>query len=190
MTVHCSALRSDKGAVLIAGTPGAGKSSAARKLIEKGLRLMADDVAAARFENNECMIYPAFPFQKLCSNEIDKRGIDRKTLIYINEDKDKYLVPVRDIFESEPAKLRAFFYIIKGQMEELKIQKLTGFDCFVSIKDNLFLHKLRGDWETIPEVINLCMKIASSCPVYIIVRPEHEDTLDAITDKMMELLQD
>ncbi len=188
LTIHCSAISTEKGAVLISGTPGAGKSSLAGKLLESGLKLMADDVAGISFDNNECMVQPAFPYQKLCSNEIDKKGLNKKTLVYINEDKDKYLVPVTNIFEYNPQKLRFFFFIIKIPTEKLSITKLTGFDCFLAIKENLFLHKLHGNWESSPEIINQCMKIAASCPVYLIARPENADTLDEIYKNVINLL--
>lgn len=187
MNIHCSAIVFDEKAVLIAGTPGAGKSSAARRLIESGWRLMADDVAAARIEGDDCMIYPAFPFQKLCSNEVKARELDLEELIYINEDKDKYLVPVKDIFEASPKKLTYFFYIVKAPVEKLMIEKMTGFNCFMTIRNNLFLHRLTGTWETEQEVINQCMAIASKCSIYLIVRPEGQDTLGEIADKIKEL---
>ena len=188
LTIHCSAIATDSGAVLISGTPGSGKSSLAGKLLEHGYKLMADDVASVRFDNDKCMVYPAYPYQKLCSNEIDKRALDKSKLIYINETKDKYLVPVDDIFESKPHQLKALFYIIKAPVEELTFKKLSGFDCFMSIKDNLFLHRLKGKWETTPEVINQCMKIASGCDVYLIVRPENQDTLNEIYRNIIEFV--
>ena len=188
LTIHCSALATDSGAVLISGTPGAGKSSLAGKLLEHGYKLMADDVASVRFDNDKCMVYPAYPFQKLCSNEVEKKALDKNRLIYINEDKDKYLVPVDDIFEAKPHQLKAFFYIIKAPVEELTIKKLSGFECFMSVKDNLFLHRLKGNWETTPEVISQCMKIASECDVYLIVRPDGKDTLDEICRNVINLI--
>lgn len=188
LTIHCSAIATKNGAILISGTPGTGKSSLANKLLENKYKLMADDVAGIHFCNENCMIYPAFPFQKLCANEIDKKNLNKNDLIYINEDKDKYLFPVNDIFEHNPRKLEAFFYIIKAPVKRLTINKLSGFDCFISIKDNLFLHKLRGEWENTPEVINLCMKVASCCPIYLITRPENIDTLEEINQDVLKII--
>lgn len=189
LTIHCSAIATETGAVLISGTPGAGKSSLAGKLLEHGYKLMADDVAAIHFIDDKCMVHPAYPFQKLCSNEVEKRALDKSKLIYINEDKDKYSVPVDDIFEPIPHQLKAFFYIIKAPVEELTFKKLSGFECFMSVKENLFLHRLKGNWENTPEVINQCMKIASGCNVYLIIRPENKNTLAEISNKIVESLQ-
>ncbi len=189
LAIHCSAITNNAGAVLISGTPGAGKSSLAGKLLEHGYKLLADDVAAIRFKDDKCLVYPAYPFQKLCSNEVENRALDKSKLVYINEDKDKYLVPVDDIFEPIPLQLKAFFYIIKAPVEELTFKKLSGFECFMSVKENLFLHRLKGNWENTPEVISQCMKIASGCDVYLIIRPENKNTLAEISNKIVESLQ-
>ncbi len=188
LTIHCSAIATDNGTVLISGTPGAGKSSLAGKLLKHGYKLMADDVAAIRFVEGKCLVYPAFPFQKLCSNEVEKHKLDKDTLIYIDEDKDKYLVPVTDIFESHPRKLKSFFYIVKAPVCSLTIRKLSGFECFMSVKENLFLHRLTGKWETTPEVITQCMKTASMCDVYLITRPKNTDTLEEISQEVINLI--
>lgn len=188
LTIHSSAIATDSGAILIAGTPGAGKSSLAGRLLGHGYKLMADDVAAIRIVDDSCIVYPAFPYQKLCSNEIEKRKLDKNTLIYINEDKDKYLVPVSGIFESTPQKLKAFFYLVKAPVNELVIRKLSGFECFLSIRDNLFLHRFSGKWETAPEIITQCMKSASVCDVYLITRPENLNTLEEISQKIITLI--
>ena len=189
LTIHCSAITNNAGAVLVSGTPGAGKSSLAGKLLEHGYKLLADDVAAIRFKDDKCLVYPAYPFQKLCSNEVEKRALDKSRLLYINEDKDKYLVPVDGIFEPTPHQLKAFFYIIKAPVEELTFKKLSGFECFMSIKENLFLHRLKGNWENTPEVISQCMKMASGCDVYLIIRPERKNTLDKICENVITTIQ-
>ena len=149
---------------------------------------MADDVAAVCNVDDTCIVYPAFPYQKLCANEIEKRKLNKENLIYINEDKDKYLVPVGSGFESEPKKLKTFFFIIKAPVDKLSVQKLSGFDCFMAIKENLFLHRLKGAWTTLSEVINQCMKIAAGCQVYLVTRPENIDTLDALSKKVLEIV--
>ena len=43
--IHCSAVAGEKGAVLIAGESGAGKSTVTCGLLERGYRLLADDMA-------------------------------------------------------------------------------------------------------------------------------------------------
>ena len=187
LAVHCSAVCEpeglDEGAILIAGESGAGKSTITRRLLEQGYRLMADDVAAVKMEDN-AFVYSAFPYQKLCRNEIKKRNFCMEELIYIGEDKDKFLVPVKDAFVRSPQKLKFMVYMVITEKTEVQVQKLKGIAQLIAFKNNLFLHRLRGDWENDPGVLDLCLTIAADCPVYVISRPENKDTIDEILNNI------
>ena len=200
LAIHCSAVAiPDKdrnggfepaGAVLISGVSGAGKSSLTRKLLERGYRIMADDVAAVKFDGEKDMVFPAFPYQKLCRNEVDSRKLDHDGLIYIDEDKDKFLVPVGDVFVSEPQTLKLMAFLTVGDVKKVTIRKLTGFEQFLGFNNSLFLKVLKGPWENFPEVINLSMKLASKCPVYQIVRPFEGDSQNIIADKLETIISE
>ena len=175
LAIHCSAVvdatREGESAVLIAGEPGAGKSSTTRKLIEEGYKIMADDVAALTVSEEGAYVYPAFPYQKLCRNEVKSTDLDLDDLIYINEDKDKFLVPVKDKFVSSKRPVGFMAFLTVENVNEVKVKKMTGMDQLFAFKHNLFLHRLSGDWENNPKLGQLCLLAASKCPVYIIARP-------------------
>jgi len=146
LAIHCSAVCQDReseddGAILIAGEPGAGKSSLTKKLLEEGYKIMADDVAAVRLED-EVNVYPAFPYQKLVRNEVEKRGLNKDELIYINEDKDKFLVPVGNAFCAEPRKIKFMVFIVVADVTEVQVKKLSGIEQLMAFRTNLFLHRL------------------------------------------------
>ena len=191
LAIHCSAVcvngdGSSRDAFLISGRSGAGKSSLTRKLLERGYKLMADDVAAVRCED-EVMVYPAFPYQKLVRNEVEKRNLDKNDLIYVDEDKDKFLVPVGDVFSGTPAGIKAMIVIVVGDVHEVQIRKLSGLEQLMAVRNNLFLMALKGDWMESREVLNMCLKMAGKCPVYIIVRPQEGDSLDAMADLIAKI---
>ncbi len=185
LAIHCSAVcgsnNDNSGAILIAGDPGAGKSSLTKKLMEDGYRIMADDVAAVRCDD-EARVYSAFPYQKLVRNEVDKRGLNKEELIYINEDKDKFLVPVGDAFCGEEQILRCMFYIVVADVPELQVKKLSGLEQLMAFRQNLFLHRLSGAWENNQEVLSLCLNITGKCPVYVLIRPRGVDSVAAMAN--------
>ncbi len=194
ITIHCSAVCPPKispseGAFLIAGMPGAGKSTITRKLLEKGFLLMADDVAAVKKEETEALVYPAFPYQKLCRNEVEKRNLDVRELVHVADDEDKFFVPVKEAFESTPQRLKGMFILVITDGTEVEVQKLSGLSQFMTIRQNLFLHRLKGEWESKKELMELCMEVAKDCPVYVIARPDGIDTTDDITHKIIEIAE-
>ena len=178
------------GFAFLMGESGAGKSSLTRKLLERGYHIMADDVAAVEFDGEKDMVFSAFPYQKLCRNEIDKRKLDNNELIYINEDKDKFLVPVGNLFVSDPQPLKLLVFLTVGDVKEVSIRKLTGFEQFLGFNNSLFLNALKGPWENSPEIINLALKLASKCHVYQIVRPVDGDSQDRMADEIEKIIRE
>jgi hypothetical protein len=190
LAVHCSAIADKDGAFLISGVPGAGKSSLTRVLLERGYGIMADDVAAVNVEEDGVNVYPAFPYQKLCRNEVEKREMDEDDLIYINEDKDKYLVPVGDAFIGEKRPLKYLIFIVVSNKDRVEVHKLSGLNQLFAIKENLFLTRLKGSWLNQKQLLDACLKVASSCPVYLIERPNGVDTLLEMADTVEKIARE
>lgn len=187
LAVHCSAIADKEGAFLISGVPGAGKSSLTRVLLERGYGIMADDVAAVKTEEEGTFVYSAFPYQKLCRNEVEKRDLDQNDLIYINEDKDKFLVPVKEAFVGDRRKLRYLIFIVVSATEKVQVHKLSGLNQLFALKENLFLSRLKGPWQNDKTLLDLCLKVASGCPVYLIERPDGVDTLAEMADTVQRI---
>lgn len=187
LAVHCSAIADKNGAFLISGVPGAGKSSLTRVLLERGYGIMADDVAAVRIEEDGANVYPAFPYQKLCRNEVEKRDMDQEELIYINEDKDKFLVSVKEAFVGDKRPLKYLIFIVISEKDKVEVHKLTGLNQLFALKENLFLTRLKGSWLNKKDLLDICLQVASGCPVYLIERPRGVDTLKEMADTVEKI---
>ncbi|WP_026507479.1 hypothetical protein [Butyrivibrio sp. MC2013] len=180
LPVHCSAVYGDEGAVIISGASGAGKSTVTSLFLDRGYELMADDIAAISVnEDNTVTLYPAFPYQKYCRDQADRRGLIDENAIYIDEEKDKFLVPVSN-FRKEPAKVSRMIILSKADVTEVKCAELTGLSKLFAFSSNLFLSRLRGDWQKEPALMNECLKAASGFPISAIIRPSEGNSLPDI----------
>lgn len=183
LPIHCSVVSDEEGAVLIAGESGAGKSTLTTAFLKNGYSLMADDMAWADGE----MVYPAFPYQKLCRDVVEREGYDLSELIYIDEDKDKFLAPYRGTFCTEPKKMKGFLWLRltgAGQVEE---QEITGFDRLHVYVGNLFLRKLMtAEQKYAPYIGQIGLKMAANVPVLSIARPIGKDTAREVVSAAME----
>lgn len=189
IAIHCSALADEDGAILIAGESGAGKSTLATAFIEAGYRLMADDMVLVETVEGKAMAKPAFPFQKLCRNVVMEKGYDMNELIYINEEKDKFLVPFKGEFVTKPLPVKAFIYLVIVNAEEVLTDEVKGIDKLRLCADNLFLRNLLGQERFAPHIGQRCLEAAAAMPMYCVGRPDKKDTSKEVSEKVFEILR-
>lgn len=183
LPIHCSVVSDEEGAVLIAGESGAGKSTLTTAFLKNGYSLMADDMAWADGE----MVYPAFPYQKLCRDVVEREGYDVSELIYIDEEKDKFLAPYRGNFCTEPKRMKGFLWLRLTGAEQVEEQEITGFDRLHVYVGNLFLRKLMtAEQKYAPYIGQIGLKMAANVPVLSIARPIGKDTAREVVSAAME----
>lgn len=189
MVFHCAAVHCHGQAVLIAGESGSGKSTLTTKLLETGYLLMADDAALVKVEKGRVMAYPAFPYQKLCRDAALKKEYCLEDLLYIDEEKDKFMVPYTDAFsvEGKPVK-RMLYLMVDSKITEPRLEEMAGINKFYCCVNNLFLRKLlqkeRYGGMTGPK----CLEIAAGISMYLVSRPAQTDTAEAVWQMVKGLL--
>ncbi len=179
--IHCSGLRKGDHAVLISGKSGSGKSTMASLFLDNGYDLMADDVMVTKVHNNTVCGYPAFPWTKLQRSIAEKRFPDLSKLIYIDEDKDKFLVPWEGEFRTDSAVIDSMFVMIVAPPDaEVRITEVTGPDKIMVILDNMFPQREILLAKNNPLAVSMAAKLASSLRLYAVFRPEGQDTTEDI----------
>ena len=187
--IHCSAVSCDNEAVLFCGESGSGKSTLTRSYLEHGYLLMADDMAFLEYiEPKKVQVKPAFPYQKLCRDAALQSGHSLEEMIYIDEDKDKFLVPCHDIFDNEIRPLKAIFLLAKGNVDSVEVHQISGLDSFHACVNNLFLRHLLKEQKYEPAIAQQCLKIASAVPIYLLIRPTEADTTQEIFQLSMDII--
>jgi hypothetical protein len=78
-------------------------------------------------------------------------------------------------------------YIIVADVPKVEVQKLSGLNQMMAVKRNLFLTALKGEWLNNPDVLNMCLKMAGSCPVYVVARPKGVDSVSAMAQVVNEI---
>ena len=190
LSIHCSAVADENGAILIAGESGAGKSTLTAAFLQKGYRLMADDMAWVEItEEQKVMARPAFPYQKLCRDAALSQGYDLESLLYINEDKDKFLVPYRGTFRTEPVPVKGFLMLGLTNEEDVVCVEALGMEKFHICANNLFLRHLLGTDCYHPQIGQKCLKMAAGIPIYYIGRPVDRDTTEQVMQKAFETVE-
>jgi hypothetical protein len=182
VALHCSAISDDAAAILFCGESGSGKSTLTSAYLARGYHLMADDMSFVSYHNETVMAKAAFPYQKLCRDAALRSGHPLDSLIYIDEAKDKYLVPCHEIFDDTSRPVKAIIILGKAPVSQVELHKPEGLDAFHACVNNLFLRHLLKEKKYAPATAGQCLKIASRVPVYVILRPLDADTTGEVIE--------
>lgn len=181
--MHCSAIRKDNQAMLICGTSGSGKSTTAAELLKSGWQLMADDVAWLEFRGSKTYVKPAYPGQKLCKVVAKEKNYELDKELYIDEDRDKYLVRYDKKFNAEECELTNVMCLdVSNDSNEVKLSRMTGIEAYYSISSNLFITFSMKNSLLGPEIGKRCLKVAASTNIYKVTRPSTGDTVKKIVE--------
>uniref|UniRef100_UPI004056B721 hypothetical protein n=1 Tax=Acetatifactor sp. TaxID=1872090 RepID=UPI004056B721 len=188
--VHCSALRGEKGAVLISGYSGAGKSTISDFLLKDGYQLMADDVAIVKVENDRVLVYPAFPVRKMCRDALVREDYNTDELEYIDEQRDKFAVPYEGEFNENPTELYRMIVLKKQSTGRVCINRLKAGEALEEFLANLFLAGTFSYMKFPPEQMMNALGIVSRMKgMYTITRPLDSDTLDQIYAEVRAIIR-
>ena len=131
LPLHGSAIAINGRAYAIIGNSGAGKSTLASAFIQKGYKLISDDVIPVTFSNDRIpMVQPTYPQQKLWEESLNEFGVDAKKYQPLFERETKYSVPVKNSFYNKPIPLAGIFELVKGSGESVEIRQTNGLESF------------------------------------------------------------
>lgn len=169
--------------IIVTGESGAGKSTVTNSLREQGYSFISDDVCALTQNDKKMHINMAYPQQKLCRDAALKMGYALEDLIYINEERDKFAVRLKDGFLPEGQDFDYLFELVLSEDEKLCIRKVEGHEKLMLLLRNIY----RGEgsferWGMPPEYMKQCLTIASTIEIYQIARPANLNSLPEILE--------
>jgi len=172
MALHGSAVVVNGQAVIFAGSSGAGKSTMAAALRNKGHLLLADDVAVITFSKARLpWVQSGFPQQKLMFDSAAQVGIEAAALALVSQSWDKYAVPVTAGFEARPMPLKAIYQLTAQAEAELSLAPLTGFNKIAAIITNTYCYNLLEKVGLKLAHFNMCAGFLKEIPVFRLTRP-------------------
>lgn len=188
LAIHCSCVKKDRSAILISGNSGCGKSTVTNELLKRGYSFMADDMSVVKLtESNGVMATAAFPYQKLCRDVTQSLDISYEEMIYVDEEKDKFLVPYKDNYEDSPVFVKAMIILDITGEDKVSVKELIGEDKLRASMNSLFLAPLLGEKLYQPENGMQVIKFASRIPIYQVSRPAGKDTKAEIIDEVLKI---
>lgn len=190
IAIHGGTIIMNQQAIIFTGESGAGKSTLTTALRQKGFKFLADDVSALNCEDpNNTLVEPTFPHQKLCTDVMHHLGYTLDDYLKIDEEREKYLVPVKEDFSEEAIQLGGIVELSIGTETNIQFSEVKGHEKLNILLKNIYRRKI---WEMVPmppQYFKKCLNILKQIPIYTLQRPADRDTLTEEVDIITKLFQ-
>ena len=189
LTLHASSVMAGDGAALLLGGSGAGKSSLAAALVERGFPLIADDVTGiVAGADGRVTALPGFASLRLWADTLDQLRWRDRGESRLRQGVDKYWMPLEQACTA-PLPVRAAFVLKANESNVVGIDPVHERDAFSLLWRNT--HRARamaaiGKTQTRFRTVGA---MAQHVPVAVATRPRQPFLLDALADRVAAQLR-
>ena len=183
-TLHASAVETEIGAALFVGHQGAGKSSLASALAERGCALLSDGLTGVEANaDGRFLALPASTCTRLRADSLEALGQPPRTLGKVQGESEKHLLPAARL-RAEPLAVRAVYVLEPHDRAGIEIQPTP----WTQAREALLLHTYRQrflhDLGRQEEHFRTVDRMAAQVSVFHVRRPTRSFQLQALAERI------
>lgn len=165
--LHASAVRCGQGTVAFVGEPGAGKSTTAAAMVQRGHVLMADDIVAIVERGDQFLAIPAYPMVGLWPETVEALYGTADAAPASSENDEKRRVSFSAAqFASGDVPLSSIFILEERQpdLPAPRVESMTAQQALMSLVANTYANTLLDEGQRAQE-FSLLGRLVNSIPV-------------------------
>lgn len=183
LVLHASAVADDRGATLMCGHSGSGKSTLLGALLDRGHRMLVDDVCAITIgADDRPVAHPAYPRTRLWADAARELDRDTRDLPRVRPDMDKFEWQVPERFWDTSAVVRRVFLLTSTDRDDLRLEPLSVVERFAALVHHTYRRTFIDTPATRRVHFDLTAAVASAVPVIRVTRPRAPVRLDELAD--------
>lgn len=186
--LHAAAVRTDAGAVLIAGRSASGKSTMAALMAQRGHGVLSEDLTGLELQAGQAVVVPGYAGVTLWRDVMVRLGYAVDAYQPVHPELDKYVVTPAAPCTDRPVPVRAIFVLTVRNDPAMTIGSITGMEKFQIIGHNTYNTRLTDALVSRDAFFALSTALAASVPVWQIRRPRGVWTAEQIADRVESLL--
>ena len=190
MPIHGGAIATNRGAMIVTGGQGAGKSTMTSAFVHNGYRYLTDDVSSVDIIDGQALIIPAYPQRKLVRDAMGPLGYDPEEAVIVDNARDKFAIRDKDNWRREPLKLSLIIELFPvGEGDGVSAQSIAGKDKLGHVAKSLYrgwMHAPSGNLA--PQEFKKILTIAAQADICRVGVPRGIDRISDIAGDIASLL--
>ncbi len=184
MAIHGNAVISpgQGGAIICIGDSGAGKSTTAVGMMQRGLKILADDVCPLDAHG---VVLPGMGRAKLWQAAASQLGVDTADLSRVRRPDAKFNLPLGDAHCAEPQPVGAFYWLVPDDVNGVTIEEVAGAEKFTVLRNNVYRPEYLRPLGLEADYMARLAQIASTTALFKILRPTRGFDIDAVLDAIL-----
>ena len=189
LPLHAGVVSRNGGAMAFCAASGTGKSTLTTTFVQRGYRMLDDNLAALAFSGAAPVVLPGSPEVKLLNDVLagcppvwkqdwPSWPVGSKTGLFLQPH-----------FEAEPQPLRAIFILSMGHSPGFQSQRLQGAEAFHLLKKQIFLPRFLDAMGHSEALFRNLLALGNRVPVFALKLGNPRPTPDFISDKLEALLE-
>lgn len=190
LPLHGSAIAIEGKAYAFIGESGAGKSTLASSFVNKGYKLLSDDVVAiSLMEENQPWVNPSYPQQKLWQESLNAFGLNSTDYQPLFDRTTKFSIPVQADFYNKPLPLGGIFELVGADIESIELQTIEKLHRFQVMYEHTYRRSLIERMHMMDWHFKICAKCMNSVPIYRLSRPTSTFTAHEIVTTVLSVIK-
>lgn len=182
LVLHGNAVQVGDGCLVCVGPSGAGKSTLAAALMQRGHKLLADDVVPV---NAACEALPGFPRIKLWQDSADKMQIATDGLTRIRPDMEKFNLPTFTDMADSPLPIRWIYLLNNHNKDEFVFEEVHGMQRFPVLRNNTYRMRFLEGMDLKAQHLSLCAQLSAKIRLVRVTRPNTRFALDELAERIL-----
>lgn len=186
LVLHANAIvpRPGETAIACIGASGAGKSTMAVAMMQRGHRCLADDVCPV---GERGLMRPGLARAKLWDDAARRLGIDTATLSRVRPQDAKWNLPLCGQESVAAAGIGLLVCLEPSSAQEGELAEITGVERFTVLRNNVFRPEYYAAMGLEPALFRRIAELASATPLFRLSRPTGQFDIDTQVDKVLAL---
>lgn len=169
--LHGSTVDLGKGCITLVGHSGAGKTSLASGFVERGYKLLTDDVSRIECIDTVFYVHPSYPSQKIWKDGIDKLALNYEPKHRVLYELEKFYIRSRDRFCDVRKPLVGIIEIVPSDVNTPTLMQMDKPAVLNALLTHSYRQEVMGGKTDLGAHLRFCSSLSKSVPISRLMRP-------------------